>query len=390
MIFFPNSITAVFRSRPNRFIVHCLVNNRLVRAYLPNPGRLHELFLPDAKLFLVQQELSQGRKIPYLVVAVERDGLPIMLHTHANNLVARHLVERNKVPGLEGAVVLKAEHAVGHSRFDFLLRHENRDVVLEVKSCTLFGNGIAMFPDAVTERGKRHLLELAGLADSGKATAVLFVVHSPKPRYFMPDYHTDLEFSRTLLAVKDRIMIKALAVEWKRDLSFGSSVRELMIPWEAIEREAQDRGSYIVVLHCAQDRRITVGDLGPIRFPKGFYCYVGSAPESLSKRVARHQHKRKRLFSHIDHLREAATVTAVLPVRASRDLACSIADALQAFADRSIPGFGSADCSCSSHLFGMAEDPLQSPEFIKALLYFRMDRLGEELDAGVTGVEAED
>ena len=211
-----------------------------MRAYLPNPGRLHELFLPEAKLFLVQQELSQGRKIPYLVVAVERDGLPVMLHTHANNLVARHLVEQNKVPGLEGAVVLKAEHAIGHSRFDFLLRREKRDVVLEVKPCTLFGNKIAMFPDAVTARGKRHLLELAGLAGSGMATAVLFVVHSPRPRYFMPDYHTDLEFSRTLLAVRDRVMIRAMAVEWKSDLSLGSSVRELLIPWDIIEREAQE------------------------------------------------------------------------------------------------------------------------------------------------------
>jgi len=387
MSFFPNIIRAVFRSRPNRFIVQCLVNDRLVRAYLPNPGRLHELFLPEAKLFLVQQELSQGRKIPYLVVAVERDGLPVMLHTHANNLVARHLVDQNQVPGLEGAVVLKAEHTIGHSRFDFLLCREKRNVVLEVKSCTLFGNKIAMFPDAVTARGKRHLLELAGLAGSDMATAVLFVVHSPRPRYFMPDYHTDLEFSRTLLAVRDRVMIRAMAVEWKSDLSLGGSVRELLIPWDIIEREAQDRGSYIVLLHLARNRRIRTGDPGMISFPKGFYCYVGSAPDDLSKRAAYHQRKRRTLVAPIDHLREQAVVTAVLPVRAGRDLACSIADALRTIAAWSIPGFGSTDCSCDSHLFGMAEDPLHSPLFIKTLLHFRMDRLEEELDAAESGTK---
>jgi sugar fermentation stimulation protein A len=341
--------------------------------------------LPEAKLFLVQQELSQGRKIPYLVVAVERDGLPVMLHTHANNLVARHLVEHHKVPGLEGAVVLKAEYAIGHSRFDFLLRQGGRDVVLEVKSCTLFGNKIAMFPDAVTERGKRHLLELAGLAGSGMATAVLFVVHSPGPQYFMPDYHTDLEFSRTLLAVRDRVMIRAMAVEWKRDLSLGSSMRELRIPWGIIEREAQDRGSYLVLLHLARTRRIRTGALGWISFPKGFYCYVGSAPDDLSKRAAYHQRKRLKLVTPMDHLREQAVVTAVLPVRARENLACSIADALQAIAAWSIPGFGATDCGCNSHLFGMAEDPMHSPLFIKTLLYFRMDRLDEELDAAESG-----
>ncbi len=382
MIFFPNIITAVFSSRPNRFIVHCLVGDRLVRAYLPNPGRLHELFLPGARLFLVPQEVRPGRKTPYLVVAVERDHRPIMLHTHANNLVAKHLIEENRIPGLEQAVVIKQEHTIGRSRFDFLLRQGGRNVVLEVKSCTLFGKRIAMFPDAVTERGRRHLLELAGLAGSGMATAVLFVVHSPTPRYFMPDYHTDLEFSRTLLAVKDRVMIRALAVEWKRDLSLGSSVRELPIPWAIIEREAQDRGSCIVVLHLARTRRIKTGDLGPLSFPKGFYCYVGSAQDNLSRRVAHYQRTRKQPVRDIDYLREQAKVTAVLPVRASADLACSIAGALRAIAGWSIPGFGSADCGCSSHLFGMAEDPLHSPLFMQTLLHFRMDRLEEELAAG--------
>ena len=379
MRFFSKIITGIFKSRPNRFIVQCLVDGRFVRAYLPNPGRLHELFLPDAKLFLVQQELSQNRTIPYLVIAVERDGLPIMLHTHANNLVARHLVEQNRVSGLEGAVVLKAEHAIGHSRFDFLLQQGGRNVVLEVKSCTLFGNRIAMFPDAVTTRGKRHLLELAGLAGSGMATAVLFVVHSPRPRYFMPDYHTDLEFSRALLAIRDRVMIRAVAVAWKKDLSLAGRLQELCIPWKTIEREAQDRGSYIVVLHLARKRRISSGDPGQVTFPAGYYCYVGSAPNDLGRRAARHQRKRKRLFEQIDHLREHAEVTAVLPVRTSADLACSIVDALRTIADWSVPGFGSASCGCDGHLLGMTEDPLHSPQFIKTLLYFRMDRLEVEL-----------
>jgi sugar fermentation stimulation protein A len=253
-------------------------------------------------------------------------------------------------------------------------------VVLEVKSCTLFGKRIAMFPDAVTERGRRHLLELAGLAGSGMATAVLFIVHSPTPRYFMPDYHTDLEFSRTLLAVKDRIMISALAVEWKRDLSLGSSVRELPIPWDIIEREAQDRGSCIVVLYLARSRTIKTGP-GPVLFPKGFYCYVASVPDNLSRHVSYYQRTRTRPVRDIDHLREQAKVTAVLPVRASADLACCIAGALRTVAGWSIPGFGSAGCGCSSHLFGMAEDPLHSPLFIQTLLHFRMDRLEEELAA---------
>ena len=69
---------------------------------------------------------------------------------------------------------------------------------LEVKSCTLVGKKVAMFPDAITERGARHLRELADLSRNGSKTAVLFIVHWPLAEVFMPDYHTDLNFTRTL------------------------------------------------------------------------------------------------------------------------------------------------------------------------------------------------
>lgn len=128
-----------------------------------------------------------------------------MLHTHRTNDVARHLIDEGKVPGLEGARVIGREVAVGRSRFDLLLEHEGRELLVEVKSCTLVKNRIAMFPDAVTGRGDRHLSELAASSKSGRETATLSVVHWPRAAWFLPDYHTDLHFSRTMLACRDRI-----------------------------------------------------------------------------------------------------------------------------------------------------------------------------------------
>jgi sugar fermentation stimulation protein A len=348
-------------------------------AYLPNPGKLRELLLPGRKLYLVRQPLVPGREISYMAVAVERDGSPILLHTHQNNSVARHLIEHNRIPGLDGAVVVKAEHTIGNSRFDFLLRKGGRDMVLEVKSCTLFGRRIAMFPDAITERGKKHLLELSALSRQGLETVVLFLVHTPSPVYFMPDYHTDLEFSRALLSVKDHVMVKAVSVEWKKDLILGDRVRELVIPWELIEREAHDCGCYIVLMKLTRDRNLKIGSLGTVRFRKGFYLYAGSAKNNLTQRIARHRSRRKKLFWHIDYLREHADFCTAMPVRASVDLECELADALQGMASWSIPCFGSSDCSCGSHLFGMVEDPLHVPPFIEMLQYFRIDRLEREL-----------
>jgi sugar fermentation stimulation protein A len=380
---FGNIITASFTSRPNRFVVECTVDGREVRAYLPNPGRLWELLLPGARLYLTEFPPSSERSLKFMAVAVERNGVPIMLHTHHNNAVARRLIEENRVPGLEGAAIIKPEHTIGHSRFDFLLKREGRDVLLEVKSCTLFSETLAMFPDAVTARGTRHLRELASLSRKGMDAAALFIVHAPNVRFFMPEHHTDLDFSQTLLSVKDRVMVKAVSVGWNHDLIMGDDVRELTIPWDMVKRESRDNGSYIIVLRLEQNSRIPVGGLGDIEFRKGFYLYVGSAKKDLTRRINRHRSERKNLFWHIDYLREYAVFHAALPIRTAADLECEIAASLSKIADWRVIGFGSSDCSCESHLFGMKDDPMHSGEFIRRLFHFRMGRLEEALAKGV-------
>jgi sugar fermentation stimulation protein A len=310
-----------------------------------------------------------------MCIAVDKDGAPVLLHTHLNNAVARHLIEQGLIAGLEDAEVVRPEVTIGNSRFDFLLRHEGRDVVLEVKSCTLFSSRTAMFPDALTLRGKRHLQELAALAGGKRRCAVLFIVHAPGIIYFMPEHHTDLEFSRTLLSVAGDIMVRAVSVSWAKDLSLSNNIRDLIIPWDMVNSEAHDRGSYIVVLRLNRNGIIPVGSLGDIRFKRGYYLYVGAAKRNLSQRVARHQRKRKKLFWHVDYLRQHTDHVVTLPVRASADLECEIASALENMSQWNIPLFGSSDCRCDSHLFGMRDDPLLAPQFIKLLLDFRINRL---------------
>jgi sugar fermentation stimulation protein A len=306
--------------------------------------------------------------------------MPVMVHTHENNLVARRLIEQDKVPGLEGALVMKQEHPMGHSRFDFLLRKDDRDILVEVKSCTLYHHSLAMFPDAMSARATKHLRELEQLSRKGYGAAVLFIVHSPQARFFMPEHHTDLEFCRALLAVKDRVMVRALAVGWKQDLELGDTVRDLVIPWDLVEREAHDRGNYVIVLRLRRDRRITVGGLGEVKFPKGYYCYAGSAKKDLIQRISRHRRLIKKKHWHIDFLREHAEFVAGVPIRSGTDREHEIASAIRGIADWTVPGFGCSDCRCGTHLFGMAGDPLHSRPFIDNLLHFRMGLLEEELD----------
>ena len=372
---FGKIMTARFVERPNRFLVRCERRGRQIDAFLPNSGRLQELLLPGRLLRVIEEEKPGTRKTAYTVVAVDLDGAPVMLHTHKTNAVARYLLERRLIPGLENAEIVKQEKTVGHSRFDFLLSRGGEEVLLEVKSCTLFGKRVAMFPDAITARGERHLRELARAPENGAHGAVLFVVHWPALDFFMPDFHTDLRFARTFLAVRESVSLIPVAVRWQEDLSLSDEVRVLDIPWPQIEREARDRGGYVLILKTEEDRFLPFGRGRTSLLRKGFYLYVGSAMKNLTARMGRHLRLRKRYHWHIDWLRAVSEVHGVFPIRSSSRVECDLAEALSRLADWSVAGFGCSDCSCFTHLFGLADDPLRSEAFHNVLQYFRMDRL---------------
>lgn len=371
-----NIIPAYFAERLNRFVVVCLVQGERVKAHLPNPGRMWELLFPGVTLFLVPAA-SVGKQTAYKVVGAEREGIPILLDTQESNAVAAWLVQEGKVPGWEDWQVLRREVPFGHSRFDLLLGRGEERMVVEVKSCTLFGREIAMFPDAVTERGRRHLLGLAELTGQGYRAAVLFLIQWPKAKWFLPDYHTDLAFSETFCALRHKVEVKALSLEWRADFSLAADVREVKVPWELLEREVQDGGNYIAVLYVSQDKTVAIGSKGDTFFPRGYYLYVGSAKHNLTKRLERHSRKRKQVHWHIDYLRAAAEFQAGIPIRSTDLLEHEIAQAVAGIAEWQIDGFGASDCRCMTHLFGMHNDPVHTPAFIALLQYFRMDRLAE-------------
>lgn len=378
LVLFPRTKKATFIRRLNRFAIECSIDGTVTPVHLPNPGRLWELLFPGRPVYLSENR-NTSRKTRYTAVAVEREGTPIVLHTHRTNTVVRWLLECGAIPGFEHAEVVKPEASVGHSRFDFLITNNDCPLFLEVKSCTLFGKTIAMFPDAITARGRKHLRELAELSHQGTPSAIIFLTHWPHAHYFLPDYHTDFDFARTFIESRNDVIMKAIAVKWSHDLSLGSHIRELEIPWDLIDREAQDSGSYIIILNIRENTNISIGKLGTIHFPKGFYLYVGSAVRNLTQRMQRHLRKRKTFFWHIDYLRNHADQCMALPIRSSDPLEHELAEALRTISHWHIPGFGSSDCSCDTHLFGMHNNPLDNPRFIDILLNFRINRLEKKL-----------
>lgn len=392
-------ISATFQSRPNRFVVHITIDGAATTASLPNPGRMQELLLPGAELLV--RPGPEGGKHPWRVAAARpaggghRDGTVIYLDTGGTNRVAARLLAERRIPALADYDVVRAEVTVPgtRSRFDFLLRHRETgtELLLEVKSCTLFNGRWAMFPDAVTERGTRHLLELAETAgaqsrDGGRgssAAAILFVVHSDKPEFFIPDYHSDLTFARTLLAVKDRVPILATGVRWGADLEVAAYRQELAIPWEILPPLLEDRGAYLVVLRLDRPTTIATGALGDVAYRRGYYLYIGSAQRNLTARLNRHRRPgRRRKHWHIDYLRETCTVVDSYPIREPWRREIQIVRRLRPLADGAIPGFGSSDSPEPSHLLYFTEDPRRRADFQNLLLELR--RYGpEQLRSGL-------
>jgi Uri superfamily endonuclease len=115
------------------------------------------------------------------------------------------------------------------------------------------------------------------------------------------------------------------------------------------------KGSYILLIQLPEEQTIAIGHRQTWCFPGGFYAYVGSAMGGLKPRLRRHLSDHKRLHWHIDYLLQKASIDSILLCETDERAECAIAQALSHQFD-SIPGFGSSDCKCRSHLFWSADE----------------------------------
>ena len=413
-VLYDTILKATYIGRPNRFVVTLDLNGESVLAHLPNPGRMWELLFTGVTMYIVPHDKPDA-KTKYRVIGIERDGVVIMLDTNYSNDVAQHLIENKRIPGWEEWRVVRREYTVKlhgtSSRFDLLLTNDKGDeFLLEVKSCTLFSKTGAMFPDAITERGRKHLLHLKELQNEGYHTGVLFLVQWDQAQWFLPDYHTDLEFARTFKEVAPSLDWKAVAVAWDETFTMPTVTHECSYPSSILDTEAHDSGVYVMVMHLDHDLDLEIGSKGIMHFKPGYYMYVGSAKANLTKRIERHKRKRKKMHWHLDYFRGHCEMIAGLPIRTSGrpqamtisaqerrkgkfsdddsaaresadvdltkiDVECALADAVRAIAEWNVPNFGCSDCDCNSHLFGMSENPIHNKKFMNVIEDFRMNKL---------------
>ena len=194
-------VEARFRERPNRFVVHADVVGRTVVAHLADPGRLRELLVPGARMGLRPEPESPTRKTRWTALLVESpdgDGW-VSVNTTLPNLLVDRALRAGAMAEFRGWRYVRREVTWGGSRLDFLLEGEGGGrLYVEAKSVTLVEDGVALFPDAVTARGARHLEELIDVVEAGHAAAVLFVLQRPDAHRIVAARHIDPVFADTL------------------------------------------------------------------------------------------------------------------------------------------------------------------------------------------------
>ncbi|WMJ80033.1 DNA/RNA nuclease SfsA [Clostridium sp. MB40-C1] len=210
MIYDNNILRAEFIKRPNRFIAHVKLNGEEIIVHVPNTGRCKEILIPGATIILKEGK-NPNRKTKYDLIAGYKDGKLINIDSQVPNYVVDEALKNSRIDKLKNYTIIQREKTFGNSRFDFKLsNNEEQEYYLEVKGVTFEQNGHCMFPDAPTERGRKHILELIDVKAQGKGAGVLFLIQLQEANRFSPYDDMDNKFGEALrLAYKNGVDIFA-------------------------------------------------------------------------------------------------------------------------------------------------------------------------------------
>lgn len=191
-------LEATFLSRPNRFIAQVLIDGIEETVHVRNTGRCRELLLPGAKVILEDCSNNINRKTRYSLIAVWKGDMLVNMDSQVPNAAVFEALNENKIEGLKDLKHLKREVQFGNSRFDIYFESQVEKGFIEVKGVTLEDSNIAMFPDAPTERGSKHVLEMIEVVKQGYRGIIFFLIQMKGPKLFKPNWVMDKAFSEAV------------------------------------------------------------------------------------------------------------------------------------------------------------------------------------------------
>ena len=193
---YENTEKGIFLERPNRFIAYVSLNGKTEIVHVKNTGRCKELLISGSEVIL-QKSDNPLRKTAYDLIGVYKKGTGwINIDSSAPNKVVLEWLNGQDYDRI------KPEYTYGKSRVDFYMERGEEKYLLEIKGCTLEIEGVGYFPDAPTERGVKHLLELAEAAKTGYKCAVGFVIAVNGVTKVLPNDVTHPEFGKALAFAK--------------------------------------------------------------------------------------------------------------------------------------------------------------------------------------------
>ena len=197
---YKNTVRAEFCDRPNRFIAHVKINGVMETVHVKNTGRCRELLVPGYPVILEKSD-NPARKTAYDLISVCKEGRWINMDSQAPNEAAAEWIQGGGLFPEEVSVY--RERKYGNSRFDIYVESPERKAFIEVKGVTLEENNIVRFPDAPTERGLKHVEELAECMQNGYEAYLLFVIQMKDVRKFQPNWNTHHRFGDALKTARE-------------------------------------------------------------------------------------------------------------------------------------------------------------------------------------------
>ena len=209
MIFENELIAGVFIKRYKRFFVDIKVNNKVVTAHCPNTGSMMGLLKKGNKVWFTESN-DKKRKLKYTLQIIEVNGKKIGVNTHLTNKIFYEALSSGKIIDIKkNDILFKEKKFNQNTRFDFFIKKSEKGIFIEVKNVTLSRvRNIAEFPDAVTERGLKHLNELIEAKNRGFDIYLAFIIQREDCKKFKIAEDIDPKYKKLLtFALKNKLKV---------------------------------------------------------------------------------------------------------------------------------------------------------------------------------------
>lgn len=219
-------VEGIFLERPNRFIAKVLIDGKEETVHVRNTGRCKELLIPGTKIILEDCSHNVNRKTKYSLIGVWKANKLINMDSQVPNKVVFDAIEQGHINNISNVSFIKREVTFGKSRFDIYFESGDKKGFVEVKGVTLEKDSISMFPDAPTDRGRKHVLEMIEAVKEGYRGIIFFLIQMDKVNLFKLNWEMDPKFSQAVkLASENGVEIMAYnAIVSPNSINIGKNI----------------------------------------------------------------------------------------------------------------------------------------------------------------------